>query len=124
MRVFPLFLTLGQNCTECYVDAKMEMEYDKNALRRFCHERGIARLELFGSANTDRFHPESDIDLLCTLRSDRSCTLLQWADMKLRLEEIFGRAVDLVSRPAVERSKNPYRRASILSSSRTIYAEG
>ena len=37
------------------------------------------------------------------------------------LAEIFGRPVDLLSRKAVERSRNPFRRRSILESARVIY---
>jgi predicted nucleotidyltransferase len=98
--------------------------YDAGALRRFCRERGIARLELFGSVLRDDFRPDSDVDLLCTLKPEHHCTLLGWADMKLRLEEIFGRPVDLVSRWAIERSRNPYRRNAILSATEPLYVEG
>ncbi len=40
------------------------------------------------------------MDLLCTLASeaDGRCGLLEWLDLKLGLEELFGRPVDLVSR--------------------------
>lgn len=44
--------------------------------------------------------------------------------MQLKLAEIFGRPVDLVSRPAIERSRNPYRRHAILSTATPIYVEG
>lgn len=102
----------------------MKLEFDSEALRRLCHERGIARLELFGSALRRDFRPDSDVDLLCTLRPDSHCTLLGWADVQLRLAAIFGRSVDLVSRRAIERSRNPYRREAILSTATPIYVEG
>ena len=101
----------------------MKIAYDNEALGRCCRQRGIARLELFGSALRDELRPESDVDLLCSLRSDTHCTLLDWADMQNRLTEIFGRPVDLVSRWAIERSRNPYRRQAILSKARPIYVE-
>jgi predicted nucleotidyltransferase len=102
----------------------MKLAYDTESLRRFCHQRGIERLELFGSALRDDFRPDSDVDLLCSLRSDTRCTLLGWADLQLKLAEIFGRPVDLVSRWAIERSQNPYRRNAILSTATPIYVEG
>jgi hypothetical protein len=40
------------------------------------------------------------------------------------LERIFARPVDLVSRRAVERSRNPYRKHSILAHTEPIYVEG
>ena len=102
-------------------DSGMKLNYDQRSLERLCRERGIARLELFGSALRDDFRTDSDVDLLCTLRPDTRCTLLGWADMQLQLEEIFHRRVDLVSRWAIERSQNAYRRNSILSATRPIY---
>jgi predicted nucleotidyltransferase len=102
----------------------MKIKYDSDSLREFCRQRGISRLELFGSALRDDFRADSDVDLLCTLRSDTDCTLLGWADIQLKLTEIFGRPVDLVSRWAIERSQNPYRRNAVLATAQPIYVEG
>jgi predicted nucleotidyltransferase len=101
-----------------------KLSYDAGLLRQFCRERGIAKLELFGSVLRDDYRTDSDVDLLCTLKPEQHCTLLGWADMQLRLEEIFGRPVDLVSRWAIERSRNPYRRNAILSAIQPLYVEG
>ena len=92
-------------------------------LGRFCRERGIARLELFGSALRDDFSEGSDVDLLATFRLDAHPTLLDWADMQEKLAEMFGRQVDLVSRRAIENSRNRYRKYSILTTATPIYAE-
>jgi hypothetical protein len=43
--------------------------------------------------------------------------------LKEDLEQQLGVAVDLLSRPAVERSRNPYRRRSILADPITVYAQ-
>ena len=104
----------------------MKLRYDNEAVRRFCGERGVARLEIFGSALREDFLSDSDVDLLCTLtpEKDQHCGLLEWVDMQFKLQEIFGYPVDLVSRPAIERSRNPYRREAILSTARPIYVEG
>jgi uncharacterized protein len=102
----------------------MELKFDGQSLKKLCRERGVAKLELFGSALRDDFRPDSDVDLLCTLRPDVRCTLLGWADLQLKLEELFGRPVDLVSRWAIERSQNLYRRNAILSTARPLYVEG
>lgn len=104
----------------------MKLRYDNEAVRRFCGERGIARLEVFGSALREDFRADSDVDLLCTLtpEKDQHCGLLEWVDMQFKLQEIFGHPVDLVSRWAVERSRNPYRREAILSTAKPIYVAG
>jgi predicted nucleotidyltransferase len=44
--------------------------------------------------------------------------------MQEKLTELFGRSVDLVSRRAIERSRNRYRKHSILSTATPIYVEG
>ena len=102
----------------------MKLNFNREILDRFCRERGIARLELFGSALGDNFRDESDVDLLATLRQDARPTLLDWADMQEKLAGMFGRPVDLVSRRAIERSRNRYRKHAILSTATPIYAEG
>ena len=99
----------------------MQLEFSRQKLGQFCQEHGIARLELFGSALREDFR---DVDLLATLRADARPTLLDWADMQEKLAEVFGRPVDLVSRRAIERSRNRYRKQSILSTAMPIYAEG
>jgi predicted nucleotidyltransferase len=108
---------------ECY-GFNVKLNFKREELGRFCQEHGIARLELFGSALGENFREESDVDLLATLRNDARPTLLDWADMQEKLAEMFGRPVDLVSRRAIERSRNRYRKHSILSNATPIYAEG
>ena len=104
----------------------MKPQYNLESVNQFCRERGIARLEIFGSALRDDFRRDSDVDLLCTLtpEKDQRCGLLEWVDMQFKLQEIFGRPVGLVSRWAIERSRNRYRRDAILSTARPIYVEG
>lgn len=102
----------------------MKLEYDIEAVRRFCQQRGVVRLELFGSALRGELRAESDVDLLCTVRPGIKCGLLEWVSMKLELEQIFRRQVDLVSRRAIENSRNPYRRESLLARTLPLYVEG
>ena len=102
----------------------MKLEFDLSAVRQFCRERGIARLELFGSALGADFREDSDVDLLATIRPGVKCGLFEWVELKEGLERIFGRSVDLLSRRAVEKSANPYRRNSILARTQPIYVEG
>jgi len=53
-------------------------------LGQFCRERGISRLELFGSALREDFRDDSDVDLLASLCADAHPTLFDWADMERR----------------------------------------
>ena len=64
------------------------------------------------------------MDLLATIRPGVKCGHFEWVKLKEGLEQIFGRSVDLLSRRAVEKSANPYRRNSILARTQPIYVEG
>ena len=56
-------------------------------------QRGARRLGLFGSFAREEARPDSDVDLLVDL--DRH-TFDRFMDLKLYLEDILGRRVDLV----------------------------
>jgi len=105
-------------------DAPLKLRFDRAELGRFCRAQGISRLELFGSVLREDFRPDSDVDLLCTLRPDVHCGLFGWVKLKLELEKMFQRPVDLVSRAGIERSQNPYRKHAILSTAIPLYVEG
>ena len=88
----------------------------------FCARWGVTELSLFGSAVRDDFGPESDVDLLVSFDSGSRRTLFDIVRMEDELRTMFGRNVDLVTRPAVEGSRNHLRRKAILESARVLYA--
>ena len=90
------------------------------ALAAFAERWQVVELALFGSALRDDFGPGSDVDLLVTFEEGETWSLLDLVQMKLELEDVFGRSVDLVGRMAVERSPNWIRREAILGSARTV----
>lgn len=102
----------------------MKLQFNAEELRRFCRSHGIARLELFGSALTDDFNERSDVDLLASVQPGAKSGLFEWVAWQEELTRIFSRPVDLISRRAVERSRNPYRRHSILAHTKPLYVEG
>ncbi len=57
------------------------------------HSLGARWLALFGSFARDAANAESDVDLLVDLDSH---TFDRYMDLKLRLEDLLGRRVDLV----------------------------
>ena len=91
-------------------------------IESFCKEWDIVELSLFGSAIRDDFNDRSDVDVLVIFADDARHGLFDMVRMRRRLEAIFGREVDLVSRRAVEMSKNTIRREAILGSARVVYA--
>jgi predicted nucleotidyltransferase len=77
-------------------------------IRALCREYGVLRLEVFGSALTFRFDPEtSDVDLLVEYPSGHD--LGPWAGRHTGLAEelaaVLGRPVDLVMVGAVRKPR-------------------
>lgn len=97
---------------------------DRESLEAFCKRWKVGKLSLFGSVLRDDFGPSSDVDILVSFEPEARPSLLDHVAMKEELAEILGRPVDLVTRTAVERSRNPIRRDAILSSSEVVYAAG
>ena len=67
----------------------------------------------------DDFRPDSDIDVLLTIDPQARIGLFELADMKIELQEMFKRPVDLVEKEGL---RNPYRRREILRTAKVIYA--
>ena len=102
------------------VTTNIDLPMEKIA--EFCERWQIKELALFGSVLRDDFGPESDIDMLVTFVPDHPWSLFDHVQMQDELADMLGRKVDLVSRRAIEKSENPWRRHDILTSARTIYA--
>lgn len=64
---------------------------------------GVERLAIFGSVARDEAGPESDVDVLVKLRPEAKVGLFEFVRLKIRLEEIVGRPVDLVTEDSVKR---------------------
>ena len=89
----------------------------------FCRRWSIARLEVFGSALRDDFRPDSDLDLVATYAPEARWSLLDRVRMKLELEDMLGREVDLLNRRALEKASSRARAAAILTQAEPIYVE-
>ena len=62
---------------------------------RFCAQNHIRRLSLFGSILTDRFRPDSDVDVLVEFEPGATVTYLDLARMERELSDVLGRRADL-----------------------------
>jgi len=88
-------------------------------LINLCEQRKITSLYLFGSANTEQFDENSDIDLLVTFGEVELFDYFDnFMELKEDLETIFGRKIDLVEEKTV---KNPVLRRSIDRNKTLIY---
>jgi predicted nucleotidyltransferase len=89
----------------------------------FCRRWAIAELSLFGSVLREDFGPTSDVDILVTFLPEAQWSLLDHVQMEMELAELLGREVDLITRRAVESSRNPLRRREILETAQTVYTQ-
>ena len=98
------------------------LEEIRTAVCSVCENRGVARVDLFGSLAHGSGRNGSDVNLLIEFLPGSEIGLLEMGALKEDLEDRLGCGVDLVSRRAVEQSRNPIRRAAILSDPIPVYA--
>lgn len=95
----------------------IERNIDK--IRELCVQHKVASLFVFGSAVTNRFNNDSDVDLLVDFKD---VDLYDYADnyfnLKSSLEKIFKRKVDLLESKALN---NPFLISSINQTKQVIY---
>lgn len=92
-------------------------------LRRFCRRWKVRELAVFGSALRTDFSSESDVDILVSFDGSANWGLFDHVQMRLDLEAIVKRRVDLVTRRALELSQNGLLRENILNTARIIFAD-
>ncbi|HAB52697.1 MAG: hypothetical protein A2315_04280 [Ignavibacteria bacterium RIFOXYB2_FULL_35_12] len=90
-------------------------------LREICKRYLIRELAVFGSALREDFNEKSDVDLLIEFEPESGITLFNIVDLKEEFEKLFGRDVDIVSKKAIQRSRNHLKRKSILENFKVIY---
>ena len=95
---------------------------DRQTITDYCQRWRIAELALFGSVLRDDFRPDSDVDVLVTFADNANWSLFDHIAMEEELSRLVGRDVDLVSRRAIERSKNWVRKEAILAGAEPIYS--
>ena len=93
----------------------------RKKIAEFCKRWGIKEFAIFGSVLREDFRPDSDIDVLVSIDPRAHIGLFDLAQMKIELQDIFKRPVDLVEKEGL---RNPYRRDEILSTAQVIYAAG
>jgi len=96
------------------------IENQLEKIRELCFEHKVSTLHVFGSAVTDAFSEESDIDILIKFKD---LSHEEYTDMYFslheKLEAVFNRKVDLLT----ERSlSNPYFIAKVEQTKMLLYA--
>ena len=68
---------------------------DQDWLAAFCREHHIVKLALFGSVLTDRFGPDSDVDVLVEFEPGYVPGLIALSAMERELSGILGHKADM-----------------------------
>lgn len=92
-------------------------------LNRFCQRWQIREFALFGSALRADFKPESDVDVLLSFKETANWGLFDHVQMRLDLEALFKRKVDLITRRALEQTQNELLRERILRTAKVIFSD-
>jgi len=93
----------------------LAIEINRDRLREYCRRWKIAEFALFGSVTRpEDYRADSDVDVLVSFAPDAEWSLFDHVTMQTELRDIFGRNVDLLTRPSVEKSLNRFRREAIL----------
>jgi|AntRauTorcE11898_2_1112593.scaffolds.fasta_scaffold11177_3 predicted nucleotidyltransferase len=70
--------------------------FNTKELQQLCQEFNVKELYLFGSAVSGNFSSDSDLDFIVNFdRTGYVGAFDQFIDFKQRLEQIYGRSVDL-----------------------------
>jgi len=74
---------------------ELPIHIDKKQIADFCRKHHITKLALFGSILTERFGPDSDVDVLVEFHPKNVPGLFALAGMEIELGDILGRKVDM-----------------------------
>lgn len=95
------------------------IQYHSKEITNLCKSHKVKSLYAFGSVLTDKFNPESDVDLIVDFQQ---LDVLDYGDnyydLKFSLEEIFKRKVDLLEEKAI---RNPYFLKTLNQNKQLIY---
>jgi predicted nucleotidyltransferase len=94
------------------------ISFDLVRISAACRGVGVVRLFLFGSILTDRFRPDSDIDMLVETDPLHPPGLLVLGGLQMDLSELLGRTVHLTLLGGVPANERP----AVLASARMLDA--
>lgn len=93
------------------------IDFDRKALEGICRRHHIRRLSLFGSALTEDFRDDSDVDVLVEFEPGH-VPGLAFFSIESELSRLFGRTVDLNTPNFL----SPYFRDEVVSRAQVQYA--
>lgn len=100
----------------------IQISISEAQISEFCQRWKIQEFYLFGSVLRNDFRCDSDIDVMVKFAAD-----VQWGfefvQIKLELEKMFQRDVDLLTKTSIEESHNWIRRKEILGTAQLVYVK-
>ena len=94
------------------------ISFNSAHVTNFCRKWQISRIAFFGSVLRDDFRPDSDVDVIIAFKPESQWSLFDIIDMKLELEGIFKRDVDILEEGTI---KNPIKRRCIYENVEVVY---
>ena len=98
---------------------RFKIENFKNEIQALCEQFAVARLDLFGSATTDEFNDESDLDFVVDFQPNQTNLLEKFLNLQKQLQELFSREIDLITEKSI---RNPYLKASVERTRKNVFA--
>jgi predicted nucleotidyltransferase len=91
-------------------------------IKKLCELNKVRTLFAFGSVTTERFRPDSDIDLVVDIdENDPISYSDKYFNLKFQLEEILKRQIDLLEQKAI---RNRFLKSEIDRTKVQIYVKG
>jgi predicted nucleotidyltransferase len=97
---------------------QQNLRIDAEAIADFCRRNHIQKLSLFGSVLTDRFRPDSDVDVLVEFEPGQTPGF-GFVRVENELSDLLGRKVDLGTPASLSR----HIKEKVLASSTVIYGD-
>ena|SRR3989338_1200948 len=77
------------------MSAPLPINVPKDKIVEFCDRNHVNKLSFFGSVLTQRFRPESDVDVLVEFVPGQGPGFFELSGMEIELSGLLGRRVDL-----------------------------
>ncbi len=91
-------------------------------IKKLCELNKVRTLFAFGSVTTERFRPDSDIDLVVDIdENDPISYSDKYFNLKFQLEEILKRQIDLLEQKAI---RNRFLKSEIDRTKVQVYGKG
>ena len=101
----------------------LHLEMPQEQIEAYCRKWKIKEFSLFGSVLRKDFKSDSDVDVLVSFFPEARHSLFDHVEMQNELQDILKRKIDLLTRKAVEQSRNYIRRKAILESAEPYYVQ-